>query len=89
MSDALASATASFEVLQRQLGDCATIVEALHKSMDAQSASLPLSTMMVGNVSLSYLVIFFFFCLLFDSLINFNLYLFQFIFGIQYWLFLL
>lgn len=64
MSDALASATASFEVLQRQLGDCATIVEALHASMDVQSSSLPLSTMMVGMVSLSYLVIFIFFYLL-------------------------
>lgn len=58
MSDALASATASFEVLQRQLGDCATIVEALQKSMDVQSSSLPMSTMMVGNVFQSYLVIF-------------------------------
>lgn len=60
MSDALASATASFEVLQRQLGDCATIVEALQKSMDAQSSSLPISTMMVGKVLQSYLVIFLF-----------------------------
>lgn len=63
MSDALASATASFEVLQRQLGDCATIVEALHASMDVQSSSLPLSTMMVGKISLSFLVIYIFFYL--------------------------
>lgn len=64
MSDALASATASFEVLQRQLGDCATIVEALHASLDVQSSSLPLSTMMVGKVSLSYLVILIYFYLM-------------------------
>lgn len=65
MSDALASATASFEVLQRQLGDCATIVEALQKSMDAQSSSLPMSTMMVGKILQSYLVILYFILFLF------------------------
>lgn len=59
MSDALSSATASFEVLQRQLGDCATIVEALQKSMESVESSLPLSTMMVGHIQIYYLVIYF------------------------------
>ncbi|XP_059614503.1 oxysterol-binding protein-related protein 1 isoform X2 [Phlebotomus argentipes] len=48
MADALASATASFEVLQRQLGECAMLVEALQKSLETtdSSASLPMSAMM-------------------------------------------
>lgn len=58
MSDALGSATASFEVMQRQLGDCATIVEALNRSLDSQHASLQLSSMTVGHILTSYLVIF-------------------------------
>lgn len=59
MTDALGSASASFEVLQRQMGDCATMVEALQKSMDSSdcSSGLPVSALMVGQVQMSYLVI--------------------------------
>lgn len=59
MTDALGSASASFEVLQRQLGECAVMVEALQKSMDSAdcSSGLPVSALMVGHVQLNYLVI--------------------------------
>ncbi|XP_037911232.1 oxysterol-binding protein-related protein 1 isoform X2 [Hermetia illucens] len=57
MADALSSATASYEVLQRQLGECATIIEALQKSFDCKddSPNLPTSALMVGNFGLAYL----------------------------------
>lgn len=59
MTDALGSASAGFEVLQRQMGECAVMVEALQKSMDSAdcSAGLPVSALMVGHVQLNYLVI--------------------------------
>lgn len=59
MKDALGSATASFEVMQRQLGECATMVEALQKSMDASdsTSSFPKSTLMVNHSVFSFLVI--------------------------------
>lgn len=59
MTDALGSASASFEVLQRQMGECAMMVEALQKSMDSSdcSSGLPVSALMVGHVQLSFLVI--------------------------------
>lgn len=62
MTDALASATASFEVLQRQLGECAMLVEALQKSLETtdSSASLPMSAMMV-NEAICFLVSLFLF----------------------------
>jgi len=63
MTDALASATASFEVLQRQLGECATIVEALQKSVG--ETSLPMSAVMVGQHAIGFLVNYYFFFLLF------------------------
>lgn len=62
MSDALASASASFEVLQRQLNDCTTNVEQLQNqfqsSKSADSTALPasLTTLMVRNIEMSYLV---------------------------------
>lgn len=63
MTDALGSATASFEVLQRQLGECATMVEALQKSLDVNdsSSSLPISALMVNQTIFCYLVIYFLF----------------------------
>lgn len=69
MTDALGSASASFEVLQRQLGECAVMVEALQKSMDSAdcSSGLPVSALMVGHVQLNYLVI-----IVFSSLFRFN-----------------
>lgn len=62
MTDALGSASASFEVLQRQLGECAMMVEALQKSMDSAdcSSGLPVSALMVGHVQLNFLVIIYF-----------------------------
>lgn len=70
MTDALGSASASFEVLQRQLGECAVMVEALQKSMDSAdcSSGLPVSALMVGHVQLNYLVI-----IVFSLLFTFNL----------------
>lgn len=69
MTDALGSATASFEVLQRQLGECATMVEVLQKSMDiSDSSSLPMSALMVNECVFTFLVkklIFFLFSLAF------------------------
>lgn len=69
MSDALASASASFEVLQRQLSDCTNNVEQLQtqfqSSKTADGATLPasLTTLMVRNIEMSYLVNFFLFIL--------------------------
>lgn len=67
MSDALASASASFEVLQRQLGDCTNNVEQLQQNMtlsksSADSPTVPasLTTLMVRNIEMSYLVNFYF-----------------------------
>lgn len=67
MSDALASASASFEVLQRQLSDCTNNVEQLQQNItlsrtSANSPMLPasLTTLMVRDIELSYLVIFVF-----------------------------
>lgn len=62
MSDALASASASFEVLQRQLNDCTNNVEQLQQHFQssklADNATLPASitTLMVRNIEMSYLV---------------------------------
>lgn len=64
MTDALASATASFEVLQRQLSDCTNNVEQLQQNMTAATktcdngGNLPaaLTTLMVRNIEMSYLV---------------------------------
>lgn len=63
MSDALASASASFEVLQRQLSDCTNNVEQLQRNItmsktSADSPTLPasLTTLMVRNIEMSYLV---------------------------------
>lgn len=59
MSDALSSATASFEVLQRQLGECAQLIEALQKSVEGiNSSSLQMSALMVNQCALYFLVIF-------------------------------
>lgn len=71
MSDALASASASFEVLQRQLSDCTNNVEQLQNqfqsSKSADSTALPasLTTLMVRNIEMSYLVNFSFILYLF------------------------
>lgn len=62
MSDALASASASFEVLQRQLNDCTNNVEQLQQHFQssklADGATVPASitTLMVRNIEMSYLV---------------------------------
>lgn len=62
MSDALASASASFEVLQRQLNDCTNAVEQLQrvvtpsKGMDHPTLSTSVTAMMVRKVEMSYLV---------------------------------
>lgn len=37
MSDALASATASFEVIQRQLSDCVNTVEMLQRTVNSSN----------------------------------------------------
>lgn len=64
MSDALASASASFEVLQKQLSDCTNNVEQLQRSA-ASSKSIDNVVLtasvasMVRNIELSYLVNFF------------------------------
>lgn len=64
MTDALASASASFEVLQRQLSDCTNNVEQLQQNMSVatktcdNAGNLPaaLTTLMVRNIEMSYLV---------------------------------
>lgn len=63
MSDALASASASFEVLQRQLSDCTNNVEQLQRNITSTSktydnGTVPasLTTLMVRNIEMSYLV---------------------------------
>lgn len=63
MTDALGNATASFEVLQRQLGECATMVEALQTTIEPTdtSTSLQMSSLMVNQVAIWFLVIFFLF----------------------------
>lgn len=67
MTDALGNATASFEVLQRQLGECATMVEALQTTIEPTdtSTSLQMSSLMVNQVAIWFLVIFFFVLLFF------------------------
>lgn len=68
MSDALSSASASFEVLQRQLNDCTNAVEQLQrvvspsKVSDQYTATLSTSitAMMVSKIEMSYLVNFYF-----------------------------
>jgi hypothetical protein len=65
MTDALGSATASYEVLQRQLGDCTTIVEALQKTHETTktsgSSSLQTTALMVNQSVFCFLVCIFFF----------------------------
>lgn len=62
MSDALASASASFEVLQKQLNDCTNNVEQLQrsvastKSVDNVTLSASVAALMVRNIEMSYLV---------------------------------
>lgn len=75
MAENLAGAKAKFDVLQRQLEDASILVESLEKNfggMDGQSSmsSVPLSTIMVGTVMKSYLVIFFYFMILPDLLLS-------------------
>jgi hypothetical protein len=60
MTEALGSATASYEVLQRQLGDCTTIVEALQKTHETTktmgSSSLQTTALMVNETVVWFLV---------------------------------
>lgn len=62
MSDALASASASFEVLQKQLSDCTNNVEQLqrnvasNKPIDAVTLSASVASLMVRDIEMSYLV---------------------------------
>lgn len=66
MSDALASASASFEVLQRQLNDCTNNVEQLQRvampsrTNDGAAVSASVTALMVRNIEMLYLVNFFF-----------------------------
>lgn len=62
MAENLACAKANFDVLQRQLDDASVLVESLEKNIgykDGQSSnsSVPFTTIMVGTVLKSYLVI--------------------------------
>lgn len=72
MTDALASASASFEVLQRQLNDCTNNVEQLqnigisNRITDSAALSASVSALMVRKIEMLYLVnfiLFYFKCL--------------------------
>lgn len=81
MSDALASASASFEVLQRQLNDCTNNVEQLQRvampsrTNDGAAVSASVTALMVRNIEMLYLVNFFFCFFLLFNLASFYLYL--------------
>lgn len=80
MSDALNSASAGLEVLQRQLNDCTNNVELLQKIVSNRSDasnSLPASitSLMVRNVEMSYLVNFYFRLFSFCSFVIFFVFL--------------
>lgn len=71
MSDALSSASASFEVLQRQLNDCTNSVDQMQRTMQSPKASMDsaqassITSLMVREIESGFWVIFFFFSFLF------------------------